>query len=520
MIRFFAKVSALLFLLQLVDAVEFDALALTKQVQKSADRVWPGVVSIERGGYASGVVISPQGLIATAGHVLKGAKNTDGVKVTFPDGKVAYARALGRNFETDTGLLQITTERDGPWPFTPLSAKPVAAGDFCFTLAHPAGEADGRPAQLRLGRITMLRLRDGKPWFATADVEIQPGDSGGPLFDPDGALIGIDSSAATKRGFNRFALASTLLDDFKALKSMRRIGKLEDGPGGDIGNGLEINPATLEKLGAVFHGRFAAGHRPTVEFVRKRSSGGKDVKINQSEMANFLVPDVFALSSGVPISMGIEDPALIEKLPDLPAGAVAPLKIYAGQSLVTYGIRVHEKYIIAKKSELSEGEEIRWRVGGELYPLSERAGIKEFDLSLLEIRIAPEKDKAPILRFPEGEVRDTLRAGTGLMAIDGRGLKTWGVACDHSREVPKEITIGPLDDKDELISRLRAPIANATTHNLRLYAADAGTPIYDLEGRFVGMHHGRLSRTLGLLLPAEVISQLTQAIIGKLEAEE
>src|SRR5438132_823399 len=83
-----------------------DLKAMEEHVKAMVTRVSPAVVAVEMGdGSGSGVVITADGLIVTAGHVC-GGPNRD-VSFTFADGKIAHVKTLGVDIESDTGLMKI-----------------------------------------------------------------------------------------------------------------------------------------------------------------------------------------------------------------------------------------------------------------------------------------------------------------------------------------------------------------------------------------------------------------------------
>ncbi len=164
-----------------------DLKSIEQHVKALAARVSPAVVAVEVGyGSGSGVVISADGLVLTAGHVC-GAPNRN-VRFTFPDGRTARGKTLGLDPDTDTGLMRITTS--GLWPHVPIGGPDQArVGDWVLALGHPGGFDLRRSLVVRLGRV--IRLRSD---VLQTDCTISPGDSGGPLFDMAGRVIGIHSA--------------------------------------------------------------------------------------------------------------------------------------------------------------------------------------------------------------------------------------------------------------------------------------------------------------------------------------
>jgi serine protease Do len=174
-----------------------DLKAMERHVTALVQRVSPAVVAVEVGlSSGSGVVISADGLVLCAGHVC-GRPNRE-VHFTFPDGKSVRGKTLGVDLESDAGLMRITDR--GPWPNVPMGELESAhRGDWVLALGHPGGFDLKRSLVVRLGRI--LRL---EPDLLQTDCPISPGDSGGPLFDMSGRVIGIHSfiSDSTTENFH------------------------------------------------------------------------------------------------------------------------------------------------------------------------------------------------------------------------------------------------------------------------------------------------------------------------------
>lgn len=159
-----------------------DLKALEQQIQAVAKKVTPCVVGVSGG---SGVVVSEDGLILTVAHV--GEREGRRVTVTFPDGQRVRGRTLGNDFGVDAGMVQLDGE--GPWPYAEVgSSDDLEQGQWCVTLGYPVSFARDKPPAVRVGRV--LRNRNG---MIFADCKIMGGDSGGPLFDLEGRVIGIGS---------------------------------------------------------------------------------------------------------------------------------------------------------------------------------------------------------------------------------------------------------------------------------------------------------------------------------------
>ena len=132
-------------------------------------------------------------------------------RFTFPDGKTARGKTLGVNLETDTGLMRITDR--GPWPHVEMGdLRQVRAGDWVLALGHPGGFELRRSLVVRLGRI----IRMDNDTLQT-DCTISPGDSGGPLFDMHGRVIGIHDAISSSLAENYHLAVSAYFDDWDML---------------------------------------------------------------------------------------------------------------------------------------------------------------------------------------------------------------------------------------------------------------------------------------------------------------
>lgn len=183
--------SLVLVTLPLADA---DSLRSRQQRLASAlDKVTPALVAVrDNFGAGSGVVVSRDGIVLTASHVVDSRQpQRQRIRVVFADGKEYSAKLLGMNRSVDAAMLKITdaAPNGSGFPFAELGdSRTVERGDWCFALGHPGGFRSDRPAPVRLGRILSTGYRT-----IVSDCAIVLGDSGGPLFDLSGKVIGIHS---------------------------------------------------------------------------------------------------------------------------------------------------------------------------------------------------------------------------------------------------------------------------------------------------------------------------------------
>jgi serine protease Do len=202
-----------------------DVRKLEQKISAVATKAMPATVALiseDSGASGSGVITTADGLILTAAHVIEGAEK---VQVVFPDGKQVNGKVLGANLSKDIGLVQIV--EDGPWPYIERGeSKPLQAGDWVIAMGHSAGFDAARTPPVRFGRV----VSDGPGNFLTTDCTLIGGDSGGPLFDLDGKVVGINSSIGQALKNNNHAGVDGFKEDWERLMAGEVWGELQMNP--------------------------------------------------------------------------------------------------------------------------------------------------------------------------------------------------------------------------------------------------------------------------------------------------
>jgi len=225
-------------------------------------------------GLGSGVLISNDGKILTAAHVVQTA---DVASVEFADGQEIIARVIGSDVQSDVALLQLKEMPRGVTPATLGDSDKMEVGDQVFVIGAPYGISQTLSVGHLSGRHRLnTNNQSTSVEFLQTDAAINTGNSGGPMFDMQGNVIGIVSSIMTHTGGSEglaFATAANtakklLLDRkpfwsgidalvvtgsmAKALNLPQTAGVLVQRIGdGSIGSQLGINPGTLR---ATIHG--------------------------------------------------------------------------------------------------------------------------------------------------------------------------------------------------------------------------------------------------------------------------
>jgi S1-C subfamily serine protease len=144
----------------------------------------------------SGFVIDEDGLILTNAHVVEAATE---IGVTFSDNHMADAIVVGKDIDTDLALLRVKPDEEDLQPLELGNSSTVQVGDPTVAIGNPFG----LERTLTTGVVSALQRRLTAPsGFAIEDViqtdaALNPGNSGGPLLDAAGRVIGINSQIAT-----------------------------------------------------------------------------------------------------------------------------------------------------------------------------------------------------------------------------------------------------------------------------------------------------------------------------------
>lgn len=142
----------------------------------------------------SGCMISKSGIVFTNFHVIE---NKTEIECYLPEfEKTLKAKVLIKDKKNDLALLKIDDFKYNEIykyeiPFKFKQSELVSTGTETFTLGFPLGETLGKEAKLSKGVITSTKGLQDDPVLFQIDNPIQPGNSGGPLFDKDGNIVGI-----------------------------------------------------------------------------------------------------------------------------------------------------------------------------------------------------------------------------------------------------------------------------------------------------------------------------------------
>ncbi|AMY69972.1 Do family serine endopeptidase [Frigidibacter albus] len=172
----------------------------------------------------SGFVISEDGFIVTNNHVIDGA---DEIEIEFFSGKTLPAKVVGTDPKTDIALLKVTS--DAPLPFVTFGDSDVMrVGDWVMAMGNPLGQGFSVSAGIVSARNR--ELAGTYDDFIQTDAAINRGNSGGPLFNMEGQVIGVNTAILSPNGGSigiGFSMASNVVG--KVVNQLKQFGETRRG---------------------------------------------------------------------------------------------------------------------------------------------------------------------------------------------------------------------------------------------------------------------------------------------------
>ncbi|MEW5862646.1 MAG: DegQ family serine endoprotease [Pseudomonadota bacterium] len=364
--------------------------------------------NIPRQGVGSGFIVSADGVVLTNAHVVEGA---DSVIVKLSDRREFKAKVIGTDEQTDIAVLKIDAKN---LPVVRIgSSKSVRVGDWVLAIGSPFGFENTVTAGIV--SATSRALPDGTyvPFIQT-DAAVNPGNSGGPLFNLKGEVIGINSQIYSRTGgYQGLAFAIPIDVAMKVKDQLLTTGRVERGR---IGVTIqEVTQALAKSFG------LDAPRGALVTSVEKDGPAAK---------AGIEPGDVILGVNGQPVEISSALPPLIA---DIKPGQTARLEIWRDGTKRTVTVTVGRlESARAGKPETGASPE-GGRLGLAVRPLTREeqraigttgllvegvsgpaaeAGVQEGDI-ILSVNGVPVKDVAQLRNLVAGKSHVALRVRRG-----------------------------------------------------------------------------------------------------------
>ena len=229
-----------------------------------AEKAMPAVVTIcpmkyyggtyRENGYGSGFLITPDGYIVTNFHVIDGA---DALCVKLSTGEAALCKVTGTSRNTDLAVLKVNTGRALPYlKFADTSS--VKVGHYAIAIGAPFALSQTMTTGIvsQKGRSLGLHYRED---YIQTDAAVNPGNSGGPLLNIAGDVIGVNDCILSRSGTS--AGIGFAIDGNLARRVVSAI--------------MRANPPVRPYAGIVLHDNHTGTARPVVQAVEPDSPAEK-----------------------------------------------------------------------------------------------------------------------------------------------------------------------------------------------------------------------------------------------------
>ena len=310
-----------------------DSLPAVVTIHTYEDKVVKGntVYATQPNGLGSGVVISKEGLIATASHVVHAV---DSVMVEFINGEKRSAEVISTLNWADLALIKVTNLPPEVKVATLANSDTAKIGEQVYVIGAPLGVSKSLTVGYLSGKhpeISFPIPRSAE--LIQTDAAINPGNSGGPMFNLDGQVIGIASHIKTRSGGSDglgFAVSSNAIKRWLLEKRPFWSGILY----------LPVNETLQTALGLPFSGGVVVQKVNRASRAHKAGLRGGNIKATIAGQEVFLGGDVIVSINELPLNNIATGTEVMKKLRDHQREKQIDVKIWRQGSYKTLAVEI------------------------------------------------------------------------------------------------------------------------------------------------------------------------------------
>ena len=290
-------------------------------------------------GAGSGFIIDKSGYILTNNHVVEDATK---VEVKFGSSDVGFwlpAKIVGQDLLTDTALIQLTELPDGPLPVSKFGdSSQLAQGDWVMAIGNPFTLSQTVTVGVvsAVGRQQQTAVSGRWEDMIQTDAAINRGNSGGPLLNIRGEVVGINTQIVSDQGGGNLGIGFAVpINTVRAILPQLESGKVTRGRIGVTVSRLPMNKSDAEDLGL---------SSPTGALITEVVEG-------PAKVAGMRKGDVVVELNGKTVHDSNE---LVSMVTATVPGTTVPVKILRAKKSMTLNVKVEELNVAAEQGQTRE----------------------------------------------------------------------------------------------------------------------------------------------------------------------